>query len=221
MSQFKPQQLTLDLPVRSAFGRDDFLVSESNAEAVAWIDRWPDWPSGVVIVQGPPGSGKTHLATVWTSRSGAHRHERGDLSQCMDAAGQGRSLCLDINGQINDEAALFHLLNWAREHRADILMTSHKPPQQLEFTLPDLASRIRASQVISLQEPDDALMGAVLVKLFHDRQISVTQDMISYLVPRLERTFSALNEAVDRLDKAAMEAGRAVTIPLAGRVLNL
>ena len=100
-------------------------------------------------------------------------------------------------------------------------MTSHKPPQQLEFTLPDLASRIRASQVISLQEPDDALMGAVLVKLFHDRQISVTQDMISYLVPRLERTFSALNEAVDRLDKAAMEAGRAVTIPLAGQVLNL
>ena len=173
------------------------------------------------MLHGPVGSGKTHLSHVWQATSHANRHTGGDLSACQEQAGKGGAICLDINGIIEDEEALLHLMNWVRENGASMLITATQAPNRWEINLPDLSSRLRACNVAELGAPDETILTALLVKLFNDRQISVTESVIRYLLPRLERTFQAITEAVDILDKAAMSEGRAVTVPLARKVLPL
>ena len=212
-------QLILDLPVRTAFDRFDFLVTPSNQEAVGWIDRWPDWPSHVLILVGPPKSGKTHLAKVWQQKATAFSYEPGNMAECLDRAQEGTSICLDINGQVENQEALLHLYNWSREHGASLLVTACNGPKSWEIDLPDLRSRLLASNLASIGAPDDTLLAAVIVKLFSDRQIYVTEDVLRYLLPRIERSFASVADIVERLDRAALSESRAVTVPLAKRIL--
>jgi DnaA regulatory inactivator Hda len=212
-------QLTLDLPVRTALERADFLVAPSNKDAVEWLDKWPDWPIHVLVVVGPPKSGKTHLAHVWREQADAYWHEQGGLDGCLEQAGQGRSVCLDIDGDIEDEEALFHLYNWSKEHGANLLITACEPPKAWDVKLPDLRSRLLACNVVAMGAPDDQLLAAVMVKLFSDRQVAISEDVLRYLVSRIERSFESAARVVDQLDQASMAEGRAVTVPLAKQVL--
>jgi DnaA regulatory inactivator Hda len=214
-------QLAFDLPVRPAMGREDFFVSPCNQPAVDWIDRWPDWPYPCTILWGPSGCGKTHLSQVWQERAGALWAADRSPEEVMEAAGQGRAICLDINGQVADETALFHLFNWTREHGGSLLLTGNAPPRDWPLALPDLRSRLQAAPSLELSRPDDALLAAVTVKLFADRQLAVTPDLLNYLLQRADRSFAALGEAVDRLDKAALQEKRPITPRFAKRVLGL
>ncbi|TDI58288.1 MAG: hypothetical protein E2O92_10205 [Alphaproteobacteria bacterium] len=214
-------QLILDLPIRAALDRYDFLVTESNYAAVEWIDRWPDWPNHVLLVVGPTKSGKSHLSKVWQEKSQAFDHVQGDLAACMPHAANHEPICLDINGQVGDEKALFHLINWVKEHNTSLLITALEPPNAWGIKLPDLKSRLHAAHLVTLGVPDDNLLAAVMVKQFSDRQISVTEDVLRYLMPRIERSFSSVSDIVERLDAASLSEGRAVTIPLAKRVLAI
>ena len=214
-------QLTLDLPVRTALERTDFLVAPSNSDAVEWVDKWPDWPIHVLVLVGPPKSGKTHLAHVWREQADAFWYDQGSLDACLEQAGKGRSICLDIDGAIEDEEALFHLYKWSKEHGANLLITASEPPKAWTIKLPDLRSRLLACNVVGVGVPDDQLLAAVMVKLFSDRQVAITEDVLRYLVPRIERSFESAARVVDKLDKASMAKGRAVTVPLAKQVLEL
>lgn len=212
----RPRQLPLLLPHRADMDRAAFLGGEANREALALVDRWPDWPSRIVLLTGPEGSGKTHLGEVWRARSGAAL--AGD--ELAFALGETYSaLVEDIDGDL-DEAGLFHLLNQAREHRGFVLMTSRTPLAALDLALPDLVSRLRAAHAVSLGAPDDDLLRRVLAKLFADRQLSVDFAVVDYLVRRMERSFGAARILVERLDREALAAGRAVTRALAAEVLG-
>ena len=217
-----PGQLALDLGHRPALGRDDFLVASSNEEAVAWIDRWPDWPGPALAVCGLEGAGKTHLAHVWCARAGADLVGP-DLDVDLEAlAGRERPcLALDDAEGMPGEDALLHLFNFVTEKRGHLLLTGREPPARWPVVLPDLASRLRAIAVTSLGPPDDDLFAAVLVKLFSERQLQVGEDVIFYLVTRLERSFAAARAGVESLDRHALAASRRVTVPLAGEVLGL
>ena len=212
-------QLILDLPVRIGSDREDFLVTQSNADAVDWVDNWPDWPMHLLVVVGPPKSGKTHLAHVWRTRANAYWHRPGSMYESQHQAGQGKSICLDINGQIEDEEAFLHLYNWSKEHGATLLVTATEPPKKWDIALPDLRSRLLASNVVAMGAPDDTLLAAVMVKQFSDRQLAISEDVLRYLVPRIERSFEYAGQVVERLDEASMAEGRAVTVPLAKKVL--
>jgi len=214
-------QLAFDLPARPAMGREDFLVAPCNADAVEWIDRWPAWSYPCVVLHGPRGSGKTHLARVWQQRSGAAWEDGTDLESPLRHAGEGRAICLDINGRIDDETALFHLFNWTREHGGSLLLTGTTPVRDWGLQLPDLLSRLQAAPTAVLADPDDSLLAAVTVKLFADRQLTVTPDLLTYILTRVGRSFAALGEAVGRLDKAALEEQRPITPRFAKRILGL
>jgi chromosomal replication initiation ATPase DnaA len=216
-----PRQLVLDLSHRQALGEEDFLVSRSNAGAVELIDHWPDWAHPASIVVGPEGSGKSHLANVWRLRSGADTMSAAALTDAFTAALPDRSAVVveDLDRGIGEEQALFHLLNRARESKLSVLMTSRVAPGDLSVGLPDLRSRLRALPVAVLNPPDEALLKAVLVKLFCDRQLNVEPAVIDYLSLRMERSMRAAALIVAAVDRLALATHRKVTRPLAAQAL--
>lgn len=216
----KPEQLALDFPALIADGEEDFLVASSNQEAVDWLERWPNWPSGRLVLCGPAGSGKSHLCRLWRRRSGAVDGTSLEADARIAVLGEGKPLCLDINGRVADEEALLHAINWAGENSASLLITGIDPPIGWGVTLPDLRSRLQASAVAVLGAPDDALLPAVLVKLFADRQLQPSIDVLSYITERTERSFDAARRLVARVDNAALAKGRKLTVPLVREVLE-
>jgi chromosomal replication initiation ATPase DnaA len=216
-----PRQLVLDLAHRQALGEEDFLVSRSNATAIELIDAWPHWPHPAAVVIGPKGSGKSHLANVWRLRSAAHLVPAAELTDAIVAALAECSALVveDLDRGLADERALFHLLNRARESAVSVLLTSREAPGDMTFRIPDLRSRLRALPVVELQSPDEALLKAVLVKLFCDRQLSVEPAVIEYLSLRMERSMDAADRVVDAVDRLALAMHRKVTRPLAAEAL--
>jgi chromosomal replication initiation ATPase DnaA len=215
------QQLPLELGHRAALGRDDFLVSESNRDAVAWIDRWPEWPSPGLVVFGPAASGKSHLAEVWRARSNAVSIDRADLTaDVVERLAAAGAVVIESADQGIDEIALFHLHNLLAEKRGSLLLTAAAPAARWDLRLADLRSRLAALPVVAIAAPDDALMQAVLVKLFADRQLRVEPDLVVYLATRLDRSLAAAAAAVATLDRAALAARRSLTIPFARDTLR-
>ena len=218
----RARQLAFDLPARTDLGRQDFFVSTANAEAVGIIDRWPDWPAPTLFLVGPPGSGKSHLAHVWCSASGAGLVGPAALrtETVPEVLSQGALALEDAPGPDADERALFHLMNHAREHRCFVLVTSLSLPALWPVELPDLRSRLRASPVVELKAPDDALLRAVLVKHFADRQIAVDEPVVSYLLSRMDRSFDAARRLVAEIDRRALADKAEVTRAFVARVLG-
>ncbi len=222
----EPRQLPLDLGHREALGRDDFLVAPCNAEAIAWVDRWPGWTA--LVVHGVAGCGKSHLASVWQARAGADFLTPDQLSTFgVDATAGDTGLILDgahwdfsgERGGLN-EADLLHLYNLHQERGGSLLIAAALPPARWAISLGDLGSRLRAVPAVEIGPPDDALLSAVLVKHFADRQLEVGVEVLAYLATRMERSFDACRRVVAALDARAMAERRAITVPLARQVLR-
>ena len=216
-------QLAFSLAYRPALGSDDFLVAPSNQAAVNWIDRWPDWQAPGLVIHGPPGCGKSHLLAVWRAASGATLVDAAQLSGSDPAILLGRSADLAVErlDALRDETVLFHLYNMVVERGGQLLLAARQPPARYRFQLPDLASRIGALPAVAVTEPDDALLAAVLVKLFADQQIEPTPKLIDYLVARMERSFDAARRLVLALDRRALERRRPLSVPMAREVLAI
>ena len=219
------RQLSFDLPVREALGREDFFVSPANAPAVAMIETWPGWPGGKLVLTGAKGAGKTHLAHVWAARSGAAIVSARDLAGADIAALATTPVavedCERIIGERACETALFHLHNLALAEGQSLLFTALTPPNRWHLSLPDLASRMQGAALARIAPPDDALLAAVLMKLFADRQLAPTPATIPFLLRRIDRSFAAASAIVARLDAAALAQGRPVTPALARNVLDM
>lgn len=217
-----PRQLTLDLPHRPALGAEDFLLSESNRAAVAMIDRWPDWPHPVVVLSGPAGSGKSHLAHVWQLRSGADSVAASLLGEDTLAA-RDLHRCMvveDVDQGVRDQRAMFHLLNLAREHRFQVLVTARSDPGDWSLTLPDLRSRLRQATLARIEAPDDHLLQAVLIKLFADRQLAIDPQVITQICTRMERSMEAAVRLVAEIDAQALATHRKVSRALVAEVMG-
>lgn len=216
-----PRQLALALPHAESFAREDFLTGTSNQAALAMVERWPDWPDRTLALIGPEGAGKSHLAAIWAEIAGARRVSGRALGETdlLSALATGALVVEDAPARL-DERALFHLLNLVREEQAFLLMTARSPPAGWTVALPDLASRLRAIPLVSLSAPDDALLRALLVKLFADRQLAVDQTLIGYIATRIERSFAAARAAVEELDREALRLKRPVTRALAADTLR-
>ena len=212
-------QLAIDLPHRPALGRADFLVSACNLTALGWLERWPDWPGPALVLYGPAGSGKSHLAQIWCERSGGVMIAGDGLSRLEPSElASRRAIALD-NAERASERALLHLHNCCGETGASLLVVARAAPAHWPIALPDLASRLRAAPSVAIGPPDDALLAALLVKHFADRQVRVIPGVIGFAVRRMERSFAAAAALADRLDRVALGDGRPIGIALARRVL--
>ena len=221
------RQLTLELPLEPSFGREDFLVSPTNAAAFDMFERWPDWPGRSLLLLGPTGSGKSHLGAIWAERAGARILAASELGRAdvPTLAASGALLIEDADragaapGGLA-EAEFFHLLNLMRECGGYLAVTARAWPDAWGLATRDLLSRLRLAPAVEIGEPDDALVRAVLVKLFMDRQLTVDASVVEYLALRIERSLAAARSIVLTLDQEALAAGRAVTRPMASEVLR-
>jgi chromosomal replication initiation ATPase DnaA len=216
----KPEQLPLEFRHEAASGRDDLVISDPVSAAASIIDRWPDWPSPVVIITGPEGSGKSHLAEVWVRNSGATRVQAMPGSDAVTLAGEGPVLVEDADRDGFDETELFHLINAVRSAGTNLLITARSWPMAWGVTLPDLASRLKAATTVEIGPPDDLLLSQILLKLFADRQLLLDDKIIAYIVPRMERSLAAAQAIVERLDRLALARGTRINRALAAEVLG-
>lgn len=218
------EQLRFDLSVRPALGREDFFVSPANAMALALLDGWENWPGGKFLLIGPHGSGKTHLAHVWANETGAQIVDGTDLPEVnVGELAQG-PLCIEdiqsIAGNEDAEAHLFHLHNLVLAEGHPLLLTATAEPALWNLELPDLKSRMQGTQAATLNPPDDDLLGAVLTKLFADRQLSPNLDVIPYLVRHAPRSFAAARRIVSDMDDTALAQRKPLSRDLARRILS-
>jgi len=216
----QPRQLALALSHAESFTRDNFLEGPANAAGLALIDSWPDWPNRIMLLLGPEGSGKSHLAAIWAEQSGARATSAHSLTaaQVPTALATGALVIEDLKSSDIDERALFHLLNLAREEDAFVLITARTSPAKIE--LRDLRSRLRAIPTVQLLPPDDHLFRALIVKFCADRQLAVDENVVSYLTHHLERSYAAARRTLELLDSEALRLGRPVTRALAVELLR-
>ncbi len=220
------KQLIFDLGHRTAKGREDFLISPSNSEAVAMIDKWPDWPAPALILHGASASGKSHLASVWSEKSAAYGITADEFmnNNANEWAKKYKHIYILradlLIGDRKAETNLFHLYNIFKEEGRSMLLTMRATPSILGFEVADLGSRLRAAPFVTIYPPDDFLLSSLLVKLFSDRQIQVSEDVINYTLPRMERSFSAARDIVDMADKMALEKQKAISVHLMREVLQ-
>lgn len=217
------RQLAFDLPAQEAFRREDFFPSPANAAALASIDAWPNWPAQRLLIVGPAGAGKTHLSHLWAKAAKAQILVASDLAQADLPALAVTPVVVEdaqtIGKNAHAETALFHLHNMLAGQ--GLLLTANAPPRDWGIDLADLLSRMQAISIVTLAPPDDALLSAVLVKLFNDRQINVPPTLISYLVARMDRSIASARTLVAALDAQALAQGRPITRALAAELLDL
>lgn len=215
------KQLAIDLPHQAALGRADFLVSACNAAALDWIERWPRWPAPALVLHGPPRSGRSHLAALWSARSGARPVAGAALAETApDALARPPGVAID-DADGAPEQPLLHLYNCCVEAGASLLLVARAAPAAWPIALADLASRLRALPSVAIAPPDDALLASVLVKHFADRQVRVAPEVIEFLLRRIERSFAAAGDIAAQLDALALALGRPITVALARQALDM
>lgn len=216
----RPRQLALALDHDESYARDDFLPGPGNAAALTLIESWPDWPANAVALIGPEGSGKSHLASIWANASGARTMSGRALGESNLLASLATGALVVEETVAADERSLFHLINLAREEESFLLFTARTAPTSWSIAIPDLASRLRALPVVTLQAPDDAMLRGVIIKLAADRQLSLDDSVVRYLLSHVERSFAAARAAVIALDNEALRQGRPASRALAAELFR-
>lgn len=214
-----PRQLPIEFHRDEGRSRDDLAVTEANRAAVGSVLNWPDWHSPIMLLAGPVGSGKTHLAAIWRERAQASLFNAEAIGEPALPL-SGAVLVEDTDRGRLDEEGLFHLINAVRVANGSLLLTSRSFPGAWNIALPDLASRLKAATTVEIGEPDDALLAAVITKLFADRQLAVDQHVVRFLVNRMDRSLGAAIDLVGRIDRMSLENKRPITRALAATALE-
>jgi chromosomal replication initiation ATPase DnaA len=216
------KQLLLNLRTIPLMGREDYIVSKTNKEAVTWLDTWPNWPSMGFIVCGPSGSGKSHMAAALKTLSNGLIIEAKDLSENkLNNLSKNKCLIIEDIDRFKSENLLLHIYNMLTERRHKLMITSNTSIANINFKLPDLKSRLNSMTQINIGLPDDELLTNLIIKQFTDRGVLVEFEAINYLIKRIDRSFESITKLVSTIDASSLEKSKKITIPFIKKVLKL
>lgn len=214
-------QFAINLLTPPSYRREDYVVTECNRLAYDWVMQWPHWPAQALWLCGPAASGKTHLMHVWCERAHAAILSPQQLADDPEESFDFHpALALDGSWHALNETALFHLLNHAKQTGKWLLLVHSLAPAETDITLPDLTSRLKALPLVTLEQPDDLLLRAIMTKQLADRQLSIDPDIISYLLAHIERSCASVKEMVQLIDDAALQQKRRITLPFVRALLT-
>ena len=216
------KQLILDLRTIPSMGREDYYVSKSNEEAVKWVDKWPEWLTFGFVVVGPSGAGKSHLANVLKYFSRGILIKNSDIrdKNIMELSDNSCLILEDIDTNLS-EINLLHLFNFLLENNSKIMITSKIPIKKLNIALADLRSRLLSLPQVNLGLPDDKLISRVIIKQFIDKGVKVDMEVVNYLLKRVDRSFSSINNIVSTVNMASIQSSRKITVPFVRKLLSL
>ena len=215
------EQFHFDLTPLATFRKEAFVVSQSNEAAWKLVNAWPEWPQAAICLVGPRASGKTHLLHIWADRVEAHILRGSLLSEeNLLQLRHHKCIALEEADEVVDQPAFFHLFNQISNSEGSLLMAARSEPARWSVDLPDLRSRLNTVPDVPIGSPDDALLGDLIKKQFEDRQVEVHQDVVSYMVNRIERSYGMANRVVDRVDRDLWERGGPLTTLRVRRVLE-
>lgn len=230
-ADLKIKQFPLKFKPRTDFGRDDFMAANCNIEALNMVEMWPDWPFFAIVLYGPEGCGKSHLAHVFAEHVAACCEPPISVQIIQSSAINSRNVerlhrdnpCLVVENLTPkvDNEALFHLFNLYQNEGGYILFTAEQAPARMYFKLPDLRSRLNAVPSIAIGEPDDTMLTALIVKLFNDRQIIISPEVLNYIIQNMQRSFSYAQKLVDEIDAVSLACKRAVSIPIVKEAMKI
>lgn len=223
-------QLPFEFAHRPYLSKSDFIKAPCNAEAFDMIEMWPQWPTFALCVYGPEHCGKTHLAHIFAETVAVKanypyslpRLEATDVNLDLPPKLFARSNCLIVENLCEniDEEAMFHLFNLYRNEGGFILFTSTLPPARMNFKLPDLQSRLNMIPAIGIAEPDDDLLTALIIKLFMDRQITVSLDVVNYILVNMHRSFDYAHKLIAEIDNISLSYKRAVSTSIVKEAIS-
>ena len=216
-------QLAFDMSLNPVYRWENFYISESNEDAISLLQRWPNWDHRVQLIYGPKASGKTHMAHLWRHESRASFVDDSvlKLDYLEEYVEQNPFLIIDDADLVQSHEGLLHLFNLVIEHQGYLLLTAASPPSTWTITLPDLMSRLQSIPKVHIQAPDDALMKAILIKRFSDLQLKVSENVLSYLMKHIHRSYESIHATTKVLSEKSLELRRNLTLPLVKSVLSL
>ena len=223
------EQLVLGLSLKEALEKEDFFISPSNLDAVTLLGNTDRWASGVLLLVGPKGSGKTHLCTVWSKEQKAKQLKLEAVLPEIEKGLNHDVICIEDIDFIEEaerqkkskiEEGIFHLINSIRSRGGKLLISSSKMPSALPISLKDLVSRLQSFSNINIKEPDDSLVMALLLKYFNDRQIYIKHSNLTYIAARIDRTYSSIYEFVDYVDHKSLVLNTKINRPFIESALS-
>ena len=215
-------QLILKFPSNKAYLKEDYFVSKSNQEAYNFINSWPKWVKRIANIFGPPGSGKTHIASFLKNKTSTLEIHSSKLNDKIFFEYKTKEALIieDVTENIS-ENLLFSLWNVALQDNKYLLTTSTKPISSYKFKLPDLISRVKSCIAIGINLPNDELISVIIAKNFSDKQIIVEKKQIDYIIKRIDRSYEKISKFISILDKYSLKKGSPVSLKLIKEVLKM
>ena len=214
-------QKLLDFGITESFDENDYYVSKSNYFAKNIIEAWPKWEKKIVNLAGEKYSGKTHLSHIFKKKSNAlYLYSNNIEDKILKKIKLSNSIIIEDLDESFDEKLLYSIFNLVEQDNKYLLISSKKPIDTMKFTLPDLLSRLKNCIIAKIEQPDDELIYAIILKSFSDRQINLDNKIIDYIVKRIARSYSKMHEFIYKIDELSLKKKKSINFKIIKEIIN-
>ncbi len=213
-------QLLLDFHYKTNFNEHDFYLSKSNSNAFNLIYRWPNWDKRILNISGEKFSGKSHLANIFRLKSKAFLIKGNEIDNSIfKSIKLHESIIIDDFEECNEEEILYSIFNLIDQDSKYLLINSLKPINEIKYRLPDLASRSKNCLYAEIENPDDELLFAIILKNFSDRQIKIEKKIINFIISRIDRSYRKIDEFIYKIDELSLKKKKPINLKTIKEIL--
>ncbi len=213
-------QLLLNFKHKQNFNYNDFYVSKSNFFAFQLIDNWPKWEKNILNIYGEKFSGKTHLSNIFLSKNKGIKVDESNVNnEIFKKLKLYENIIIDNYSNTADENLMYSIFNLADQDNKYLIINSRKPINEINFKLDDLSSRSKNCLFAKIDQPDDDLMFAILLKNFSDRQIQVDKKLIDFIIKRIDRSYGKIADFIYKVDELSLKKKKAIDLKIIKEIL--